>query len=119
VQSALALLPASFPGGGQPGFNDLDRVHPVYGTQGMVATQEAKATRIGLEVLTIKFGSGTGLVADGTGILLRRARFSRPRNGCDRRKLPRDRIFSFFVKLPGGMAAMEAGRTCHRPLNSP
>ena len=27
------------------------RVHPVYGTQGMVATQEAEATRIGLEVL--------------------------------------------------------------------
>jgi gamma-glutamyltranspeptidase / glutathione hydrolase len=32
-------------------YSDLDRVHPVYGTEGMVATQEAEATRIGLEVL--------------------------------------------------------------------
>jgi gamma-glutamyltranspeptidase/glutathione hydrolase len=32
-------------------YSDLDRVHPVYGTQGMVASQEAEATRIGLEVL--------------------------------------------------------------------
>jgi gamma-glutamyltranspeptidase/glutathione hydrolase len=32
-------------------YSDLDRVHPVYATQGMVASQEAAATRIGLEVL--------------------------------------------------------------------
>jgi gamma-glutamyltranspeptidase/glutathione hydrolase len=31
--------------------SDLDRVHPVYGRSGMVASQEATATRIGLEVL--------------------------------------------------------------------
>jgi gamma-glutamyltranspeptidase / glutathione hydrolase len=31
--------------------NDRDLVHPVYGQDGMVATQEALATRIGLEVL--------------------------------------------------------------------
>lgn len=32
-------------------YSGRDRVHPVYGTQGMVATQDAEATRIGLEVL--------------------------------------------------------------------
>ncbi|MGH6921740.1 MAG: gamma-glutamyltransferase family protein, partial [Geminicoccaceae bacterium] len=32
-------------------YSGRDRVHPVYGTQGMVATQEAEATRAGLEVL--------------------------------------------------------------------
>ncbi len=31
--------------------SDLDRVHPVYGREGMVASQEATATRAGLEVL--------------------------------------------------------------------
>ena len=32
-------------------YSDLDRVHPEFGRQGMVASQEAEATRIGLEVL--------------------------------------------------------------------
>jgi gamma-glutamyltranspeptidase/glutathione hydrolase len=31
--------------------SDLDRVHPVYGTHGMVASQDDQATRAGLEVL--------------------------------------------------------------------
>ncbi|MCP5423652.1 MAG: gamma-glutamyltransferase [Gammaproteobacteria bacterium] len=32
-------------------FSSLDRLHPVYATQGMVATQEALATGIGLDIL--------------------------------------------------------------------
>ena len=32
-------------------YSDLDRVHPAFGSQGMVASQEAVATRVGLEVL--------------------------------------------------------------------
>ena len=32
-------------------YGERDRIHPVYGQSGMVATQEAEATRIGLEVL--------------------------------------------------------------------
>jgi len=32
-------------------YSTADRVHPVYGTQGMVSSQEAVASRIGLEVL--------------------------------------------------------------------
>ena len=35
----------------QVAISDLDRVHPAFGRQGMVASQEAEATRIGLEVL--------------------------------------------------------------------
>ena len=31
--------------------SDLDRIHPVYATQGMVATQEAMATQVGLNIL--------------------------------------------------------------------
>lgn len=32
-------------------YSSLDRIHPVYATQGMVATQEETASRIGLDVL--------------------------------------------------------------------
>ncbi len=32
-------------------FGERDIIHPVYATQGMVATQEAQATRIGLDIL--------------------------------------------------------------------
>lgn len=50
---ALALLLASpFALAQQTAiYSDLDRIHPVFGTQGMVASQEAEATLAGLEVL--------------------------------------------------------------------
>jgi gamma-glutamyltranspeptidase / glutathione hydrolase len=51
---AVAVLAAA-PGSGLAQqtaiYSDRDLVHPVYGQSGMVATQEATATRIGLEVL--------------------------------------------------------------------
>ncbi|HZA66323.1 MAG TPA: gamma-glutamyltransferase [Geminicoccaceae bacterium] len=46
---APAVALAQAPPG--PIYSDRDLVHPVYGRSGMVATQEASATRIGLEVL--------------------------------------------------------------------
>jgi gamma-glutamyltranspeptidase / glutathione hydrolase len=51
--TALALLLASPLAVAQQqlAISDLDRVHPVYGTQGMVATQEELATGAGLGVL--------------------------------------------------------------------
>ncbi|MGH6904657.1 MAG: gamma-glutamyltransferase, partial [Geminicoccaceae bacterium] len=53
--SVVAGLLAAAPGWGltQPTaiYGDRDRVHPVHGQSGMVATEEATATRIGLEVL--------------------------------------------------------------------
>ncbi|MGH6913760.1 MAG: gamma-glutamyltransferase, partial [Geminicoccales bacterium] len=50
---AVALLPASPLAFAQQTaiYSDLDRVHPVFGTQGMVASQEEQATRAGIEVL--------------------------------------------------------------------
>jgi gamma-glutamyltranspeptidase / glutathione hydrolase len=52
VLAMLALLIAPAALAQQPAiYNDRDRVHPVFATHGMVATQEATATRIGLEVL--------------------------------------------------------------------
>ena len=32
-------------------YSDMDRVHPVWARSGMVASQEAAATRIGVEIL--------------------------------------------------------------------
>jgi len=50
--AAVALTLATPAAAQQPAiYDDQDRVHPVFATQGMVATQEATATRIGLEVL--------------------------------------------------------------------
>ena len=52
VLAILALLIAPAALAQQPAiYGDRDRVHPVFATHGMVATQEATATRIGLEVL--------------------------------------------------------------------
>jgi gamma-glutamyltranspeptidase/glutathione hydrolase len=48
----VLLLAAAFaPARAQPAYDARDLVHPAYGQSGMVATQEAMATRIGLEVL--------------------------------------------------------------------
>ncbi|MCE3247419.1 MAG: ggt [Geminicoccaceae bacterium] len=48
---SLGLLPAA--GRAQPAaiYDELDRIHPVFAERGMVASQEASATRVGLEVL--------------------------------------------------------------------
>ncbi|HEX5078129.1 MAG TPA: gamma-glutamyltransferase [Geminicoccaceae bacterium] len=51
LATAVAVVPLQRTAAQQAGSSDLDRFHPVAGTQGMVATQEAEATRIGLEVL--------------------------------------------------------------------
>jgi len=48
---AISLLPGPTAAQEAAIYSSLDRLHPVYATQGMVATQEARATRIGLEVL--------------------------------------------------------------------
>jgi len=50
---AVAMLALAMPAAAQQPaiYDDRDRVHPVFATHGMVATQEANATRIGLEVL--------------------------------------------------------------------
>ena len=49
----MSALAVTSPVVAQPGaiFSSRDRVHPVYGTRGMVSTQEAVASRIGLEIL--------------------------------------------------------------------
>jgi gamma-glutamyltranspeptidase / glutathione hydrolase len=49
----LSLAPAVAPAQAPPAaiYSARDLVHPVYGQSGMVATQEATATRIGLDVL--------------------------------------------------------------------
>jgi gamma-glutamyltranspeptidase / glutathione hydrolase len=48
---SLGLVPAA--GRAQPAaiYDELDRIHPVFAERGMVASQEASATRIGLDVL--------------------------------------------------------------------
>ncbi len=48
---SLGLLPTA--GRAQPAaiYDELDRIHPVFAERGMVASQEASATRVGLEVL--------------------------------------------------------------------
>jgi gamma-glutamyltranspeptidase/glutathione hydrolase len=52
LASAIMLgLMAPASGRAQPIYSERDLVHPVHGRSGMVATQEATATRIGLEVL--------------------------------------------------------------------
>ena len=50
---AVAALTIAAPAAAQQPaiYSDRDLVHPVFATHGMVATQEATATRIGLEVL--------------------------------------------------------------------
>jgi gamma-glutamyltranspeptidase / glutathione hydrolase len=47
----LVLVPAAAAAQRSPIYSERDRIHPVYGQNGMVATEEAEATRIGLEVL--------------------------------------------------------------------
>jgi gamma-glutamyltranspeptidase/glutathione hydrolase len=51
--SALLLVALSTAAAAQQTaiYSSLDRVHPVYATNGMVATQEEVATRVGLEIL--------------------------------------------------------------------
>ena len=53
VSLVLLLAPAFALAQAQPApiYSDRDLVHPVHGQSGMVATQEATATRIGLQVL--------------------------------------------------------------------
>ena len=55
ARAAVAGLLAAAPGSGLAQqtaiYSDRDLVHPVYGKSGMVATREATASRIGLEVL--------------------------------------------------------------------
>jgi gamma-glutamyltranspeptidase/glutathione hydrolase len=48
---AVSLAPTLAIAQQQLAISDLDRIHPVYGTQGMVATQEELATGAGLGVL--------------------------------------------------------------------
>jgi gamma-glutamyltranspeptidase / glutathione hydrolase len=47
----LLLAPAAAVAQQSAIYSERDLIHPVYGRSGMVATQEAEATRIGLEVL--------------------------------------------------------------------
>ena len=47
----LSLLPAAAAGQQARIYDDRDRIHPVFAEHGMVASQEATATRVGLEVL--------------------------------------------------------------------
>jgi len=47
----LAVAPAAAVAQQRAIYSERDLVHPVYGQSGMVATEEAEATRIGLEVL--------------------------------------------------------------------
>lgn len=52
--AALSFLGAAVPGFAQdsaPIYSDMDRVHPVYAEHGMVASQEALATNIGIDIL--------------------------------------------------------------------
>ena len=48
---ALTLLPAPAAAQQPAIYDDRDRVHPVFAAHGMVASEEATATRIGVEVL--------------------------------------------------------------------
>jgi len=50
---ALAILGSSpaFAQDAQPIYSDMDRVHPVYAAHGMVASQEAVATNVGVDIL--------------------------------------------------------------------
>jgi gamma-glutamyltranspeptidase/glutathione hydrolase len=47
----LTLLPAAARGQQANIYDDRDRIHPVFAEHGMVASQEATATRVGLDVL--------------------------------------------------------------------
>jgi gamma-glutamyltranspeptidase/glutathione hydrolase len=47
----VAVLCGSTAALGRPPFDERDRIHPVYAEHGMVATQEATASRIGLALL--------------------------------------------------------------------
>ena len=52
--AAFSLFDVTSPGLAQdaaPIYSDMDRVHPVYAEHGMVASQEALATSIGLDIL--------------------------------------------------------------------
>ncbi len=52
--AALALFGATAPGlpqDSQPIYSAMDRLHPVYAAHGMVASQEALATNIGVDIL--------------------------------------------------------------------
>jgi gamma-glutamyltranspeptidase/glutathione hydrolase len=51
LYAGLLLAPAAALAQPSPIYSERDLIHPVYGENGMVATQEATATRIGLEVL--------------------------------------------------------------------
>jgi gamma-glutamyltranspeptidase/glutathione hydrolase len=53
LAGALALAPTVALGQAEPTaiYSSRDRIHPVYARNGMVASQEETATRIGLEVL--------------------------------------------------------------------
>lgn len=49
IVAAFAFAPAFAQDAGI--YSDMDRVHPVYAAHGMVASQEAQATRIGVDIL--------------------------------------------------------------------
>ena len=51
IAFAALLAPAAALGQDAPIYSDRDRVHPVFAPHGMVATQEATATKLGVEVL--------------------------------------------------------------------
>jgi gamma-glutamyltranspeptidase/glutathione hydrolase len=51
LAALVAAAPVAAPAQQPAIYSERDLVHPVYGRSGMVATQEATATRVGLEVL--------------------------------------------------------------------